>query len=135
MTRDRRRSLPARGAEIFHTMLRFAGVGLVTTLLDILVFAFAVSVGTTPGLANVMSYSCGIAVSYGLNRHWTFRTTGSHRRAVKFAASTLIGLLISTALVALLSTHVPPVFAKVITVPIVFFWNFGSAQYWVFARR
>lgn len=121
-------------ANALATLLRFAGVGVVTTLLDTVLFAGLTHAGVPPAPANLLSYSCGIAVSYGLNRRWTFRAAGSHGQAVRFALSMLLGLAISTALVATLSTYLPPVAAKVVTVPIVFLWNFAASRFWVFAK-
>lgn len=121
-------------ANALATLLRFAGVGVVTTLLDTVLFAGLTNAGVPPAPANLLSYSCGIAVSYGLNRRWTFRAAGSHGQAVRFALSMLLGLAISTALVATLSTYLPPVAAKVVTVPIVFLWNFAASRFWVFAK-
>ncbi|WP_224003320.1 GtrA family protein [Aureimonas sp. SA4125] len=117
-----------------NTMLRFAGVGLVTTLLDLALFGGLVAAGTMPGLANLISYSCGIALSYSLNSRWTFESPSSRRKAAKFVVSTLAGLAISMALLAAFSTVLAPVAAKIATVPLVFLWNFGAARLWVFPR-
>jgi len=46
--------------------------------------------------------------------------------------STLTGLLISTFLVAVLSMTIPAIYAKFISVPVVFAWNYPAALLWVF---
>ena len=53
-------------------------------------------------------------------------------QAFKFVLSTLTGLLISTILVALLTTAIPAIHAKLISVPVVFAWNYLAARFWVF---
>jgi putative flippase GtrA len=112
--------------------LRFAIVGAVTTTLDVVVFAGLTAATVAPPLANLLSYSCGILLSYVLNRSWTFGVEGTRLQALKFVASTLTGLLVSTFLVALLITVVPAIWAKMLSVPVVFAWNYLAARLWVF---
>nr|WP_255647725.1 GtrA family protein [Ensifer sp. IC4062] len=114
------------------TVTRFAVVGAVTTALDFVLFTALVTIGALPALANLFSYSCGILVSYLLNRSWTFGARGSPVLALKFVASTLAGLLISTCLVALFVMIMPAVIAKILSVPLVFIWNYLMARLWVF---
>ena len=127
--------LPARISLLDHstrTLLRFATVGAITTALDVTLFAGLTTAGVPAALANVCSYSCGIVVSYNLNRSWTFSVDGSRLKALKFVVSTLTGLLISTFLVAVLSMTIPAIYAKCISVPVVFVWNYLAARLWVF---
>lgn len=114
------------------TLLRFAIVGAITTTVDFVFFTTLVAATLAPALANIFSYSCGILVSYVLNRSWTFRAKRSHVQAVKFVVSTVTGLLISTGLVAALSTILPPLIAKILSVPVVFAWNYLTSRLWVF---
>lgn len=115
-----------------ETLVRFALVGAVTTTLDFALFTALVAAGSAPVSANILSYSCGILVSYLLNRSWTFRAGRSHVQALKFVLSTLTGLLISTCLVAVLASLIPPALAKILSVPVVFAWNYLVARLWVF---
>lgn len=131
MTRTARAVACGKG---MRTLGRFAVVGATTTGLDFVLFSALIAMALVPALANLLSYSCGIVVSYVLNRSWTFRAAHSHVQALKFVASTLAGLLISTFLVATLSTLVPPLAAKVVSVPVVFAWNYLSARLWVFRK-
>jgi putative flippase GtrA len=119
------------------TLLRFAAIGLVTTALDLVLFSLlAVGAGVPAVAANIVSYSCGIVTSFVLNRSWTFGvardTPGAGRHAVRFAASNIAGLLLSSTLVGLLVLVLPDVAAKVISVPLVFVWNYALARFWVF---
>jgi putative flippase GtrA len=130
----RRPSLPSNenAAGNTGTLLRFAVVGAITTTIDFVFFTTLVAAALAPALANIFSYSCGIAVSYVLNRSWTFRARRSHIQAVKFVAATVTGLLISTGLVAVLATILPPLVAKILSVPVVFGWNYLMSRLWVF---
>lgn len=113
-------------------ILRFGTVGLITTALDITLFTALTSGGLRPAFANLLSYSCGIAVSYMLNRSWTFRAEGSTERVVKFVALMLAGLLLSTVLVSLLAMVLPAPIAKVLSVPVIFVYNYLAARLLVF---
>jgi putative flippase GtrA len=115
-----------------QTLLRFATVGAITTALDVSLFAGLTAAAVPAPLANLSSYSCGILLSYNLNRSWTFRVDGSRLQALKFVLSTLTGLLISTFLVTVLSMTIPAIYAKLISVPVVFAWNYLTARLWVF---
>jgi len=58
--------------------LKFGVVGLANTALDFTLFA-ALTIGgrIAPPLANLFSYSSGIALSFWANRSWTFRDRSS----------------------------------------------------------
>ncbi|TPW29003.1 GtrA family protein [Pararhizobium mangrovi] len=112
---------------------RFAAVGVVTTALDFLLFTSLHAASLPTALANTISYSCGIAASYHLNRNWTFGVRGDRVRALKFVLSTLTGLVISTFLVTAFVRFAPAPVAKLTSVPIVFVWNYLIARNWVFA--
>lgn len=115
----------------FGLLLRFAAVGAATTTLDFALFVLLVTaIPAAP--ANVLSYSCGIALSYVLNRSWTFGVDGNALQALKFAVATFTGLALSTLLVAALVQVLPPAAAKLVSVPVIFGWNFLTAHFWVF---
>lgn len=65
------------GAEL----VRFGLVGCLATAIHLVVF-FAAHRGLAwhPTLATTIAFACAVGVSYGLNRSWTFRATGSHTR-------------------------------------------------------
>lgn len=118
-------------------IIRFAIVGLITTALDFILFgALTGGAEIETAAANIVSYSCGIAVSFTLNRMWTFgRLRGGSpvgHEALKFAATHTAGLILSTVLVLVLALFFPAIAAKAISVPIVFVWNYVLARFWVF---
>lgn len=81
---------------------RYVVVGVFNTLLDLGLFTlFAVVVGLQPLVANLLSTSITICVSYLLNRVFVFRTARSVQRTlVQFVAVTLIsGLVIQSAVI------------------------------------
>lgn len=130
------RDLNAAAARLINaTTLRFAAVGALTTALDFTLFYFLVEVGAPVVAANLGSYSCGMLASFALNNWWTFRTAagrGALRALARFIASNLAGLALSTVLVGLFALVLPATAAKLVSVPLVFVWNFTVAQRWVF---
>ncbi|HEV7322476.1 MAG TPA: GtrA family protein [Ensifer sp.] len=133
MSRPTTKDISAR-SRAGETLARFAAVGALTTLLDMSLFNTLYYVGLPPLPSNLVSYSCGIAVSYMLNRAWTFRAAHSHVQAVKFVVATVTGLLISTIIVATLALLIPAPVAKLVSVPIVFVWNYLTSRLWVFRQ-
>ena len=118
--------------------VRFALVGALNTVVDVALFsALVAGLGLLPAWANVLSYGSGVLVSFTLNRRWTFRRSGGTPAAVmaelsRFIAVNLAGLLISTALVAAFVMVLPPLAAKLLSLPFSFAWNFLLSRGFVF---
>jgi putative flippase GtrA len=90
------------GTRTHGAFLRYLLVGGFNTLLDLGLFTlFAVVVGFQPLVANVLSTSITLCVSYLLNRVFVFRTSRSvQRTAVQFVSVTLIsGLVVQSAVI------------------------------------
>lgn len=82
--------------------MRYLLVGGFNTLLDLGLFTlFAVIVGLQPLVANVISTSITLCLSYLLNRAFVFRTERSvQRTVVQFVAVTLMsGLVVQSAII------------------------------------
>ncbi|MEU4769275.1 GtrA family protein [Actinosynnema sp. NPDC023794] len=62
------------------TRLRFGVVGVVNTFVDLLGYLSLVLTGTPTFLANLISTSMGMALSFVLNRSFTFRTRSGDMR-------------------------------------------------------
>jgi putative flippase GtrA len=66
---------PQRGwrRALGHTALKFAGVGMINTLLCLtVIFSMKAVAGVGDVTANIAGYSLGLACSFLLNRRWTF---------------------------------------------------------------
>lgn len=70
----------------------FAGIGVLNTATDIGLFVILRELGLALVLANIISTSVALAVSYSLNSRYTFGGTHSQRRLGAFIAVTLSGL-------------------------------------------
>jgi putative flippase GtrA len=115
---------------------RFASVGAIATLLDACLFLLLAELGTDPGLSNVVSYAAASVVNFWLNREWTFaaREGAVLAQALRFAIMVLIGLTLSTAIVAEASLLIAPAFAKLLAIAVVLPVNYTVARLLVFHR-
>jgi putative flippase GtrA len=82
--------------------IRFVLVGMLNTGVDVAIFTLLIWSGAAYLAAQTVSYTCGAANSYLLNKLWTFRSCGlSYAEMVRFALVNLVSLGISLALLAL----------------------------------
>ena len=103
----------------------FASIGLGNTALDFAMFTALIALTPiAPLVANVFSFSLGAVNSFVLNSRITFRdrpmSLWAPQRVWRFAAVTLCALALSSAVLALLLTVLPPLPAKAGSVVVVF---------------
>src|SRR6478736_8197341 len=72
-------TMAAPRVQLSRQVIRFAGVGLVTTALHLGLFAALVRGGTGSQLANGVALVIATVFNTGLNRAWTFGVTGRRR--------------------------------------------------------
>lgn len=90
------KKLIARHHHTIGEFIKFALVGILNTGVDVVIFFLLTWLGSPYVAAQVVSYSCGAANSYLLNKIWTFRSCGlSYGEIVRFVAVNLISLGIS----------------------------------------
>ncbi|HBS34052.1 MAG TPA: hypothetical protein DEA50_03100 [Parvularcula sp.] len=118
-------------------LARFAVVGAIATAIDFGVFsALALGAGLPAGPSNVVSYATSLFANFNLNRRWTFKQRKDARTAARQGARFVIanvgGLALSTAIVVGLAALTPELWAKIVSVPIVFVYNYACAKLWVY---
>jgi putative flippase GtrA len=111
--------------------LKFAGVGLMNTALDLGLYAFLTRrVHWFAGentLAKALSYSVGVVNSYLWNRAWTFNAADrSWRSFLPFVLTNLAGLAINAGVlhVGMFTFGIPETIVLVLATGIAFLWNF-----------
>ena len=133
----RRRGL--RRFAIFRFIdIRFAVIGSINTAADLGVFAALILLaGLSPDRANGISYSCGMITNFILNRGWRFRDARDDiaEQLTRFAVLSLASLLLSTMVVTGLSAIMPPLAAKLISIPMMFLWTYSMSHRLVFWRE
>jgi putative flippase GtrA len=91
---------------LIRQSLRFGAVGLVNTVIGLMaIYSFIYFFNANPALANAIGYAIGLAVSFILNRFWTF---GDTQAIAKVLPSYLLAAAISYLLnlsVVLLGTY------------------------------
>jgi putative flippase GtrA len=118
-------------------ILRFGLVGVINVAVDWGGFsALVVWFNAVAPLANVVSFSCAVLTSYVLNSRWTFadlRGYGPERnRFGLFVVANFFGLMLSTLLVMVFLQFFEDVVAKMVSIPIVFAYNYVAVRRFVF---
>ena len=71
--------------EVLGQLLRFVVVGGFSAIVDLGVYTLALHLGAPTYVARAISFVCGTATAYALNRRWAFKVEGGARRATGFA--------------------------------------------------
>jgi putative flippase GtrA len=85
--------------------------------------------------AALVGYGAGGMVSYGLNRHLTFRTKLPHEAAVsRFMVVAAVGFGLTYVFMSLFidAAGIPYLLAQVATTGIVMLWSFTAHRFWTF---
>ncbi len=118
--------------------LRFCTVGLGNTTVDFTAFFLLTLAGAPYLLAQVLSYSAGIANSYFFNRKWTFSVDRKANvpEAASFIIVNCLSLLISSGMLAVLHdvNHLNLWFCKVAATGTAVIVNYLGSRLWVFAE-
>lgn len=119
--------------------LRFAAVGLVNTAIGLMaIFAVIYFFNTNPALANAIGYAIGIAISFVLNRYWTFGNTQSIAKVLPlYLLAAAISYLLNLSVV-LFVTHyfgVGPYLVQVFGIGVYTVSMFLSCRWFVFQSQ
>jgi putative flippase GtrA len=124
---------------ILRQFLTFSGVGLVAAVAHFgVLIALVEGSGIAPVIATLWGFLAAVAVSYILNRRYTFKSDRSHRSAVpRFLAVSTGGFILNGLVMWLLneSWGVQYLLAQVIATVIVLAWNFSANRWWTFGGR
>lgn len=98
-------------------ILRYGIVGVTQNGVMYLIFLALIWAGTEPVLAAGLCYLGGVALSYVLNRNWSFSSQAGHRQDLpKFLAAYGIGLVASMAGIAVLTLWFRPEIAQLFNI-------------------
>lgn len=127
-------------------LTRFAITGFINTLVDFGVFNLLLILSGTQNpaliaLINSLAISMSIAVSYILNKRWTFPPTNRNGQLTRFIVVSLTGIVINSGIILMLAglyqpAHISSVVflntAKILAAFISSAWNFLAYRSWVF---
>ena len=124
---------------MFKQIIKFGIVGVINTIIDFGLLNLLVAIFDWAVLwANTVSFSVAVLNSFFFNKYWTFRAreVNAYWQLGGFVLVAVIGLGLSDWLVYYFSEvalwHYN--WAKLISVPIVFAWNFIASKKLVFKK-
>jgi putative flippase GtrA len=124
--------------ELLRQSIRFATVGLANTAIGLAaIYAVMFFFQTGPAIANAIGYAIGLAVSFSLNRVWTFNSDRPVGHVLpKFLLVAALSYLLNLgAVVAAASHSVNPYLAQLLGVGIYTVCVFFGCRWFVFAPR
>ncbi|OOR10607.1 hypothetical protein BW897_21535 [Bacillus cereus] len=115
-------------------IFKFLIVGILNTGIDIVIFSLLVMGDVPILLAQSVSYCCGVANSYLLNRVWTFEQKRSQVAAFKFMCVNLLSLIVvSLILRSMYDTLEQSLIVSKVTATLIgSLINYVGSRYWVF---
>lgn len=137
---------------IFNQFWRFAVIGVINTAIDYgILFLLSKATGITKGNGviplNVISFSIATINSYYLNKKWAFGDQSRLEQGRKFSlflVVSIIGVVINTGIVRVVSTNIAPMFglsprlwllaSKLVATAISLIWNFIGYKVVVFKK-
>lgn len=120
----------------FRRLARYGLVGLGSNLSLYLLFILFLRLGLAPTLSAGLCYVLGVALSYLLNRRWTFASNDSHFRDLpKFLLAYGIGLGYTVAMLLFLMLWLPPEIAQIINIGMTALVIYASLRVMRFGER
>ncbi len=118
-------------------LMSFASIGVVNVAVDATMFTIAYQLLQLPLiLSNVIAWAIAVSGSYAMNTKITFgRETGGAFRwnhYLHFAASGILGVIIATATLFVLSHSTSVLVAKLFSIVVAFGVNFSMSHFVVF---
>jgi putative flippase GtrA len=132
--------LAAQLARLGRQSVRYGLVSTLALACDVAVYAVALRLAAAPPAAGAIGYATGLLVHYVLSSSWVFPDQTGERRILptfaRFAASGLMGLLITTTIIGVLTmSGVSGAFgAKAAAVGLTYVAVFVVRRRYVFAR-
>ncbi len=121
------------------TVHKFLFLGVLSTLIDYILYSSAILLGINYVFAIILGYSAGLLANYIIGRNFIF-TSGHKLKSAKheFVAVVIIavfGALFTIVIVKTLSYsifHMDPLLSRPIAIIIVFFWNYLARKVFVY---
>jgi putative flippase GtrA len=129
-------------------IVKFLVIGVLNTFIDflilnLLIWATGIYEGVGIFFLNIISFSFAVVNSYLWNKYWTFQEksrTGIPTQFAKFLTVSVIGGIINSSVVFLITTYIDPLFslegqvwanvAKVVATAVGLVWNFIGYKFW-----
>ena len=98
-------------------LAKYGTVGVLSNVTLYVLYLALLWAGLSPQLAVGICYVLGVALSYTLNRAWTFKSTASHGRdAPRFLAAYGIGFVFTLGAITVLVRWIPAEIAQLVNI-------------------
>ena len=120
-----------------YSMLRWGTVGLLTTIVDYLVFINLYGLVNSVFLANLISSSTATSINYYSHHRWTFKSDQNHSNSgVKYLLNLAFWWLVSTSIIkGLVVLNIDPKIAKLVPLVVIVPVNYFVLNYLVFKKK
>jgi glycosyltransferase involved in cell wall biosynthesis len=126
----------------FVQAIKFGGVGILNTLVDIGIYyaltRYTPLFATQLLLAKFVSFMCGTVCSFVLNRQFTFKVTDAFRvkELAKFYSTAGVGVVLNVSMLYVFHNllHFNDLIAVLFATLTVFAWSFLASKFWVFNK-
>jgi len=120
-----------------YSMLRWGTVGILTTVLDYLLFVNLYGPINSVFIANLISASIATSINYFTHHRWTFKTNQNHSKSVaKYLLNLIFWWLVSTSIIkALVELNIDPKVAKLVPLVLIVPINYFVLNFIVFKRQ
>ena len=121
----------------YGSILRWASVGMITAVIDYIIFITMYSVVTSVLIANFCSGLLSIIFNYLAHYFWSFRSEVNHLKSgAKFFINLIVIWSLSTILLnILINEGIEPKFAKLIPMLFVAPLSFISMRFFVYKKK
>ncbi len=121
------------------TVHKFFLLGVISTLVDYILYSIAILLDINYILAIVLGYSAGLIINYILGRKFIFTSghklkSSKHEFTAVFVIA-ILGALFTIIIVKVLSYssfQMDPLLSRLIAIVIVFFWNYLARKVFVY---
>ena len=120
-----------------YSMLRWSAVGLLTNLIDYLLFITLFGLIKSVFIANLISASVATSINYFFHHIWTFKSDQNHSKSgAKYLLNLMFWWVVSTSIIkALVIFNIDPKLAKLVPLIIIAPINYFVLNYLVFKKK
>jgi putative flippase GtrA len=120
-----------------YSMLRWGIVGILTTVLDYLLFVNLFGRINSVFIANLISASIATSINYFTHHRWTFKTNQNHSNSgAKYLLNLIFWWLVSTSVIkVLVELDIDPKVAKLAPLVLIVPVNYFVLNYLVFKKK
>jgi putative flippase GtrA len=118
-----------------RSIVRFAGVGAISTTADILLLHALYPAVLSIYWATAVGFLAGLTIGFLLNGRFVFGVDRTARRYIKYGLASFAGLMLTEFIIHILYQELGltgPLGAKLVAVGVVFFWNYSLSRFWAF---